>query len=68
MILMLLLVAGLIAYKCSSGEEKPAERPPEPVEQVAALDVEHFLASIGEAGAPDVVGDQIEGLPEASAA
>jgi thioredoxin reductase (NADPH) len=32
---------------------------------VAALDVEHYLASLGEAGAPDVVGDQIEGLPEA---
>lgn len=35
MILMLLSLAGLIVYKCSSGEEKPAERPPEPVEQVA---------------------------------
>ncbi len=29
---------------------------------VAALDVEHFLASLGEAGAPDVVGDPIAGL------
>ncbi len=35
---------------------------------VAALDVEHFLASLGEAGVPDVIGDQIEGLPEADAA
>lgn len=35
---------------------------------VAALDVEHYLAALGEAGAPDVVGDQIEGLPEADAA
>ncbi|MEU1973207.1 thioredoxin-disulfide reductase [Microbacterium sp. NPDC019599] len=35
---------------------------------VAALDVEHFLASLGEAGAPDVVGDQIEGLAEVDAA
>ncbi|MFH8252848.1 thioredoxin-disulfide reductase [Microbacterium sp. B2969] len=34
---------------------------------VAALDVEHFLASLGEAGAPDVVGDQIEGLAEVRA-
>ena len=35
---------------------------------VAALDVEHFLASIGEAGAPDVDADQIEGLAEVDAA
>lgn len=35
---------------------------------VAALDVEHFLASFAEAGAPDATGDQIEGLPEADAA
>lgn len=35
---------------------------------VAALDVEHYLAAHGEAGAPDQVGDQIEGLPEVSAA
>lgn len=30
---------------------------------VAALDVEHYLAGLGEAGAPDAVADQIEGLP-----
>lgn len=35
---------------------------------VAALDVEHFLAALGEAGAPDADADQIEGLPEADAA
>jgi thioredoxin reductase (NADPH) len=35
---------------------------------VAALDVEHYLAAHGAAGAPDVRGDQIEGLPEADAA
>ncbi len=35
---------------------------------VAALDLEHYLAGLGEAGAPDVVGDQISGLPEADAA
>jgi hypothetical protein len=29
MILMLLLVAGLIVYKCSSSDEKPADRPTE---------------------------------------
>lgn len=34
---------------------------------VAALDVEHFLAALGEAGDPDVSGDQIAGLPEVSA-
>ena len=32
---------------------------------VAALDVEHYLASLGEAGAPAADADQIEGLPEA---
>ncbi|WP_243075931.1 thioredoxin-disulfide reductase [Microbacterium sp. SS28] len=35
---------------------------------VAALDVEHFLAAVGEAGAPDVDADQIEGLAEVDAA
>jgi thioredoxin reductase (NADPH) len=30
---------------------------------VAALDVEHYLAGLGEAGAPEPVADQIEGLP-----
>ncbi|GAA2979599.1 thioredoxin reductase (NADPH) [Microbacterium terrae] len=35
---------------------------------VAALDVEHYLAALGEAGAPAVDADQIEGLPEADAA
>ncbi len=35
---------------------------------VAALDVEHFLAALGEAGAPDVQGDQIENLAGADAA
>jgi thioredoxin reductase (NADPH) len=35
---------------------------------VAALDVEHYLAALGEAGAPDKAADQIEGLPEVSAA
>ena len=35
---------------------------------VAALDVEHFLASLGEAGAPAVDADQIEGLAEVDAA
>jgi len=35
---------------------------------VAALDAEHFLAALGEAGAPDVFGDEIAGLPEADAA
>ncbi|GAA3637541.1 thioredoxin-disulfide reductase [Microbacterium awajiense] len=35
---------------------------------IAALDVEHYLAALGEAGAPDATGDQIEGLPEADAA
>lgn len=34
---------------------------------VAALDVEHFLASIGDAGAPDADADQIEGLAEVKA-
>lgn len=34
---------------------------------VAALDVEHYLAALGEAGAPDADADQIEGLPEADA-
>jgi thioredoxin reductase (NADPH) len=31
---------------------------------VAALDLEHYLAGLGEAGDPDAVGDQIAGLPE----
>jgi len=35
---------------------------------VAALDVEHFLASLGEAGSPDTRGDQIENLAGADAA
>jgi thioredoxin reductase (NADPH) len=35
---------------------------------VAALDVEHYLAALGEAGAPDAEGDQIAGLPEADPA
>jgi len=35
---------------------------------VAALDVEHFLASIGEAGAPDPDAAEIEGLAEVDAA
>jgi thioredoxin reductase (NADPH) len=35
---------------------------------VAALDAEHFLAALGEAGAPEQSDDQIEGLPEADAA
>ncbi len=35
---------------------------------VAALDVEHFLASVGEAGAPVADADQIEGLAEVDAA
>ncbi|BDV32407.1 thioredoxin-disulfide reductase [Microbacterium terricola] len=35
---------------------------------VAALDVEHYLAGLGEAGVPDVVGDPIAGLAEADAA
>jgi thioredoxin reductase (NADPH) len=35
---------------------------------VAALDVEHFLAALGEAGAPDARGDQIENLAGADAA
>ncbi|MFT4210369.1 MAG: thioredoxin-disulfide reductase [Microbacterium sp.] len=30
---------------------------------VAALDVEHYLAALGEAGEPDATADQIEGLP-----
>ena len=30
---------------------------------VAALDVEHYLAGLGEAGQPEPVADQIEGLP-----
>ncbi|WP_460775332.1 thioredoxin-disulfide reductase [Microbacterium sp. GXF7504] len=30
---------------------------------VAALDVEHYLAALGEAGEPEPVADQIEGLP-----
>ncbi|MDQ1130025.1 thioredoxin-disulfide reductase [Microbacterium sp. SORGH_AS_0888] len=30
---------------------------------VAALDVEHYLAGLGEAGVPDATADQIEGLP-----
>jgi thioredoxin reductase (NADPH) len=34
---------------------------------VAALDVEHYLAALGEAGAPDAAGDQIAGLPEVTA-
>jgi len=33
---------------------------------VAALDAEHFLAALGEAGAPSATDDQIEGLPEAT--
>jgi thioredoxin reductase (NADPH) len=33
---------------------------------VAALDVEHFLAALGEAGAPAPAADLIEGLPEAA--
>ncbi|WP_442574302.1 thioredoxin-disulfide reductase [Microbacterium sp. F51-2R] len=33
---------------------------------VAALDVEHFLAALGEAGAPAPDADLIEGLPEAA--
>jgi thioredoxin reductase (NADPH) len=35
---------------------------------VAALDVEHYLAALGEAGLPAVDADQIEGLPEVSVA
>jgi thioredoxin reductase (NADPH) len=35
---------------------------------VAALDVEHFLAARGEAGAPDATTAEIDGLPEADAA
>jgi thioredoxin reductase (NADPH) len=35
---------------------------------VAALDVEHFLASLGEAGAPDLDAGQIEGLAAVDAA
>lgn len=35
---------------------------------VAALDVEHFLASLGEAGAPAPDADLIEGLPDAEPA
>lgn len=35
---------------------------------VAALDVEHFLAALGEAGAPDATAAEIDGLPEADAA
>ncbi|MBU4464359.1 MAG: thioredoxin-disulfide reductase [Actinobacteria bacterium] len=35
---------------------------------VAALDAEHYLAALGEAGAPATEDDQIEGLPEADAA
>ena len=35
---------------------------------VAALDVEHFLAAIGEAGAPAADTDPIEGLAEVDAA
>ena len=35
---------------------------------VAALDVEHFLASLGEAGEPAVTADLIDGLPAADAA
>jgi thioredoxin reductase (NADPH) len=31
---------------------------------VAALDLEHYLAALGEAGEPDAHGDQIAGLPE----
>ncbi len=34
---------------------------------VAALDVEHYLAALGEAGEPDVTGDQIENLAGADA-
>ncbi|HWI30202.1 MAG TPA: thioredoxin-disulfide reductase [Microbacterium sp.] len=34
---------------------------------VAALDAEHFLAALGEAGAPAADVDQIDGLPEADA-
>ena len=34
---------------------------------VAALDVEHYLAALGEAGEPDVRGDQIENLAGADA-
>ena len=32
---------------------------------VAALDVEHYLASLGEAGAPDATADPIEDRPGA---
>ncbi|WEG08959.1 thioredoxin-disulfide reductase [Microbacterium horticulturae] len=35
---------------------------------VAALDAEHFLAAQGEAGAPEVDADEIEGRPDADAA
>jgi thioredoxin reductase (NADPH) len=35
---------------------------------VAALDVEHYLAALGDAGAPDAQGDQIEGLAQVDAA
>ena len=35
---------------------------------VAALDVEHFLAAVGEAGSPAADADQIEGLAEVDAA
>ena len=34
---------------------------------VAALDLEHYLAALGEAGEPDAHGDQIAGLPEVTA-
>ena len=34
---------------------------------VAALDLEHYLAALGEAGEPDARGDQIAGLPEVTA-
>ncbi len=33
---------------------------------VAALDAEHYLAALGDAGAPDVYADEIAGLPEAA--
>ncbi|MBB4140619.1 thioredoxin reductase (NADPH) [Microbacterium invictum] len=35
---------------------------------VAALDVEHYLAARADAGAPDVKGAEIDGLPDADAA
>jgi thioredoxin reductase (NADPH) len=35
---------------------------------VAALDVEHYLAALGDAGSPEAGSDQIEGLPQVPAA